>query len=101
MASSTASTSPRENSSHTAMISSAAAAASTDGAPLVLPCAVAGATQRARAAMQATAARIALTLYRLDDLLGGIVQVVGGNHIEAGLVQDGLAFLDIGAFETN
>src|SRR5690606_12637968 len=35
------------------------------------------------------------------DLLGGVVEVVGRNHVEARILEDGLAFLDIGAFETN
>src|ERR1700753_1614033 len=35
----------------------------------------------------------------LDDLLRGIVEIVGGQHIEAGFADDLLALLDIGAFE--
>src|SRR5690606_22077706 len=41
------------------------------------------------------------TLYRRHDLLGGIVEVVGGNDVQSALVDDLLAELDIGAFQTH
>jgi hypothetical protein len=37
----------------------------------------------------------------LDDLLGGVVEVVGRNDVEAGFVDDLLAELDVGAFEAH
>src|ERR1043166_1961089 len=36
---------------------------------------------------------------RLDDLLRGIVEVVGGHHIEPRFRDDALAEIDVGAFE--
>src|SRR5580698_10238806 len=39
------------------------------------------------------------TLHGLDDFLGGVVEVVGGQHVEAGLADDLLAGIDIGAFQ--
>src|SRR3954451_22470734 len=37
----------------------------------------------------------------LDDLLRGVVEIVGGQHVETGLADDLLAELDIGAFEAH
>src|ERR1041385_768379 len=36
---------------------------------------------------------------RLDDLLRGIIKIVGGNHVESRFRDDALAEIDIGAFE--
>src|SRR6218665_3120792 len=102
MASSSAVAAPEANCSQTSTISMASAETPTGGTPpLVLPCAAAGVAQRLRAAMTARAARIALALHRLDDLLGRVVEIVGRDHVETRLVEDGLAFLDIGAFQAN
>src|SRR3954454_16160261 len=38
-------------------------------------------------------------LYSLDDLLRGIVEIVGRQHVEAAFPDDLLAGIDIGAFE--
>ena len=38
-------------------------------------------------------------LHRLDDLLGGVGEVVGGDDLEPALGQDLLAQLDVGALE--
>src|ERR1700716_3323371 len=40
-------------------------------------------------------------VYGLDDLLRGIVEIVGRHHVEAGFPDDLLAGIDIGAFETH
>src|SRR3981081_1353841 len=40
-------------------------------------------------------------LYGLDDLLGGVVEIVGRQHVEAGFPDDLLAGIDIGAFEAH
>src|SRR5690349_23543658 len=40
-------------------------------------------------------------LYRLDDLLGRVVEVVGRDDVEAAVVDDLLAKLGIGAFQTH
>src|SRR3981081_2821186 len=40
-----------------------------------------------------------LPLYGLDDLLGGIVEIVSRQHVEAGLADDLLAGFDIGALQ--
>src|SRR5437016_3038346 len=37
--------------------------------------------------------------YRLDDLLRGVVKIVGRGHVEVGRGDDLLALVDIGAFE--
>src|ERR1051326_2486378 len=36
---------------------------------------------------------------RLDDLLRGIVEVIGGDHVEPRIRDDALAEIDVGAFE--
>src|SRR5688572_27134518 len=38
---------------------------------------------------------ISRSLHRLDDLLGGVVEVVGRDHVEAGLAEDLLAELHV------
>ncbi len=42
---------------------------------------------------------VASSLHRLDDLVRRVRQVVGGDHVEAAVVEDLLAKLDIGALE--
>src|SRR5262249_35887213 len=36
---------------------------------------------------------------RLDDLLRGIIKIVGGDHVESRFRDDALAEIDVGAFE--
>src|SRR5262249_60792825 len=41
------------------------------------------------------------SLHRLDDLLRGIVEIVGGGDVEVGFGDDVFAKLDVGAFEAH
>src|SRR5207248_1992288 len=40
-------------------------------------------------------------LHRANDLLGAVREVVGGDHVQAALVDDLLAELDVGAFQAH
>src|SRR5262245_51266609 len=40
-------------------------------------------------------------LHRSQDLAGGVFEIVGADDVETAVLDDGFAFVDVGAFEAN